>query len=658
MRWFGGVALAALLAQPAAADSIDDAAAKFGARPSVSRLGISPDGAKVLVLGSRREGGDNAVVIDLATSHSVAVLSLAGGRERISNCSFVTTDRVVCQMFLMHGTGIGTEAATRLVTISADGTDAKLLTARPRSTAFFRPNYGGDIVDHNVEGDARSVLMASYISPEQQTGTLNSRSGEGLAVEAVDVYSLRRRMVERPHATAIDYVTDGQGHVRLMALQAANESGYAKNVLNYQIRPSAGGGWRPLSVVAIDAGTSTGFEPVAVEPGTDTVYGFDEYNGNVALFRLVDASLTKPEVLVSTPDGDVDSLVRLGRGQRVVGASWVGEKRQVRYFDADLSKLSQSLSGALPGHPGVAFVSASADEKKLVVFASSDVDPGTYYLYDRDTRKLGQLLAARAELAGTALAPMKPISFPAADGTMIPGYLTLPPGSDGRNLPAIVMPHGGPAARDEWGFDWLVQYFATQGYAVLQPNYRGSAGYGSKWFQQNGFRSWRTAIGDVNDAGRWLLAQGIASKGKLAIFGWSYGGYAALQSAVVDPDLYKAIVAVAPVTDLDRVKDEARDQSNYRLVENFVGSGPHVEAGSPARHADRIAAPVMLFHGDMDTNVAVAESRLMADRLKAAGHPALYTEFKGLDHQLDDAQARRKLLSESDRFLRKALGIN
>jgi dipeptidyl aminopeptidase/acylaminoacyl peptidase len=247
---------------------------------------------------------------------------------------------------------------------------------------------------------------------------------------------------------------------------------------------------------------------------------------------------------------------------------------------------------------------------------------------------------------------MKPVRYKASDGTEVPAYLTLPPGSSGKNLPALVMPHGGPSSRDEWGFDWLAQFFASRGYAVLQPNYRGSSGYGDAWYQKNGFQSWRTAIGDVNDAGRWLVGQGIADPSKLGIFGWSYGGYAALQSGVVDPALFKAVVAVAPVTDLGELVEDSKNFTNYRLVRNFVGTGPHLRDGSPAQNAGKIKAPVLLFHGDFDLNVPISQSRRMQDKLKGAGVQSDLIVYKGLDHQLEDNVARADMLKRSDSFLR------
>ena len=305
-----------------------------------------------------------------------------------------------------------------------------------------------------------------------------------------------------------------------------------------------------------------------------------------------------------------------------------------------------------------AFVNSSADEQKLLVFAGSDTQPGKFYVYDKGTHQLALLLPARPELEGMQFGKMKPITYPAADGTIIPAYLTLPPGSDGKNLPAIVMPHGGPDARDEWGFDWLVQYFAVRGFAVLQPEYRGSSGYGNDWFKGNAFHSWKAAIDDINDAGRWLEKSGVAAPGKIAIFGWSYGGYAALESAVVDPDLFKAVVAVAPVTDLDALRDEHISDYDYKYVDAQIGNGPYIEEASPARHADRFKVPVLLVHGDTDTNVGVSKSRLMNDKLTAAGKQVQYIEFKGLTHQLDDAAARAQMLVAAEKTIRQGMGLN
>ena len=640
------------------AQSTDSLPAKFGARESVRSIGISPEGGKVVVVAPRPDGGESAVVISLADGSAVPILGAKGGTEQITGCQFVIETHLVCEIYLRQGTGVDVEAATRLLSIPADGSKMEQLTADTPSNAYFHSNFGGGIIDYNVPDNPRAVLMTRYVATENRTGNLASRSESGLMVEQVDVVSLSRKRVETPRDSAVWYATDGHGKVRLMGTQQQRESGYAEGQYNYLFRPAGGGGWDELSSVRLaDNGLSVGFDPVAVDPAANVAYGFDTAGNYTALYKMpLDGSGTKTLVL-GRDDADVDDLVRIGRSRRIVGASFATERRTFEFFDPELKQIAAGLERALGGGRSIAFVDATADEGKLVIFAGSDTDPGNFYLYDKATKQLGTLFPARPELAGVTLGTMKPVRYPAADGTMIPAYLTLPPGSDGKNLPTIVMPHGGPHSRDEWGFDWLSQYFVSQGFAVLQPNYRGSAGLGAEWFQQNGWQSWETAIGDVNSAGRWLVDQGIAAPDKLAIFGWSYGGYAALQSQVLDPNLFKAVVAVAPVTDLERLRQESASQVNRRIMERFIGNGPHLEAGSPARHADRFQAPVLMFHGNADTNVQVGESRLMEDRLKAARKPVTYIEFPGLDHQLDNAEARTRMLSESTRFLRTSLGL-
>lgn len=350
----------------------------------------------------------------------------------------------------------------------------------------------------------------------------------------------------------------------------------------------------------------------------------------------------------------MDRLLTFGRQRRVVGASYATDRRERVYFDPALVKLQADLEKALPPGTLVRFADASDDERCLLVWAGRDDDPGAWYLLNRDTGELATLMVTRPELEGVTLAKVEAITYRAADGTMVPAYLTLPASGPRKGLPAIVLPHGGPSARDEWGFDWLSQVFAAKGYAVIQPNFRGSAGYGEAWLQQHGFKSWKVAISDVLDAGRHLVREGIADPGKLGILGWSYGGCAALQAAATDPSLFKAVVAIAPVSDLEMLRGEWRNFTNSRLTADFIGAGLHVREGWPSENAARITAPVLLFHGALDRNVSIRRSERMAVRLKAAGRPATLVTWPHLDHHVEDSRARTQLLADSDAHFRAA----
>lgn len=663
----GAAALALVVAPAAAQDATVVAAANtpqgaaavaraFGAREFIQQISLSPDGTRVAIVAPNGAKGSQVMIADpLKGGDPVTIMRSDGEPERVTSCGWVTDARLICSIYFVSADLDMKLGVTRLMAVNSDGSDGKLISGNTSSRAMGVSQYGGGVLDWAAD-DKGGVLMARNYVPERTIGTRLASDAEGLGVERVNAVTLNRTPIEPPREYAVEYITDGHGTVRMMGLMAPAPGGQISDQIAYSYRKPGDRAWQLLGSISRGVSGWEGFNPAAVDPAINVAYGFDRLNGRKALFKVALDGTAKRDLVLAHSEVDVDGLVSIGRQHRVVGVSYATEYRTTEFFDAELLRLRGSLARALKS-PTLSFVDASADEKTLLLYAGSDTDPGRYYLYNKASRELTEVLPVRPQLGATKLGTMRPVRYPAADGTMIPGYLTLPAGSDGKNLPAIVMPHGGPAARDEWGFDWLVQFFATRGYAVLQPNYRASSGYGEAWFQKNGFQSWRTAIGDVNDAGRWLANQGIAAPGKVAIFGWSYGGYAALQSSVLDPDLFKAVVAVAPVTDFAMLKDESQRFVNHAVMTRYIGSGPHIREGSPAQNAGAIKAPVLLFHGSHDLNVRVDESRVMARRLKEAGKPVDYVEFKGLDHQLDDSTARSQMLEKSDAFLRASLGL-
>jgi dipeptidyl aminopeptidase/acylaminoacyl peptidase len=513
--------------------------------------------------------------------------------------------------------------------------------------------YGGSVIDWLPDQDGM-VLMDRVWVPDDHLGSRAGSSKSGLSVEKIDTKTAKGTIVEQPNDDVSRYISDGQGTIRIKGEEQSGPSEQLKGVRQYYYRTAGDRAWKPLATY--NWMTEQGFYPVAIDYERDSAYGFDKKDGRKAVYRLSLDGAMQRDLVLERPDVDVDGLYFLGPRRRVIGASYATDIRHVVYFDPEVQKLTTALGKALPEQPLVQIVDSSTDESRLLIWAGSDNDPGAYYIYDKKLHTLDTIGVVRPPLEGQKLAHVQAITYRASDGTMVPAYLTMPNGP-AKNLPAIVLPHGGPSARDEWGFDWLSQFYAARGFAVIQPQFRGSSGYGDAWFQKNGFQSWKVAIGDVLDAGRWLVSQGIADKAKLAIVGLSYGGYAALQSAVTDPSLFKAVVAIAPVTDLAALKEESRGWTDFQLTRDFIGSGPHIREGSPAQNADRIKVPVLLFHAENDRNVRIAESRLMDNKLKAAGVPHELVTWPSLDHYLVDSDARETMLRKSEAFLRTAMGM-
>ena len=645
---------AACLGKAAEAQTFD-AAAAFGARPTVAQLSMSPDGNRVAFLAPTPGQGNALVILALEKDAKPrSVLAADGKPDRLTGCNWVANNRLICSV---HGViktpQLGNVPRTRLIAVDSDGGNIKILSTEESQYARSFSTGGGSIIDWLPDEDG-SVLMARTYFPDVHAGSQIGSRDKGLGVDQIDTRSLAITHVEPADPAASLYLTDGRGNVRIKAIFDAGDTRVQTPLLHYYYRLADSREWRKLG----DYNTQTheGFQPRAVDHDLNVVYGMKSYEGHSALYSISLDGAAHEQLIYANPQADVDSLFRIGHRQHVVGASYATTVRRSVYFSEEVKQMLESLAKALPGKE-LRIVDSSTDESRMLIFAGSDIDPGVYYIFDRPSHKLQTFLVTRDPLEGVKLARERPIAYPSGDGVMIPAYLTLPPGhEDAKGLPAIVLPHGGPSSRDEWGFDWLPQYFANRGFAVLQPEFRGSAGYGDAWFEQNGFHSWRIAIGDVLSAGHWLVSQGV-DPAKLGVVGWSYGGYAALQSAVVEPATFKAVIAIAPVTDLSALEDEFKRYNNFEAIKAMVGVGLHVQEGSPIEHTDAIKAPVLLFHGTADTNVNVEESIRMCDKLKAVGGHCDLTTWDGLDHQLEDSAARTEMLRKSDAFLSKTFGM-
>lgn len=657
IKSFQGIACAAglLIATQAAAQELANPAQAFGQRPAVTSIALSPSGNRVVYLSAGSGEETFAYVADVGSTSPSVVTMTDGDPMEFNWCRFVNEERLVCSIYAMVQDPRQIYPITRLFAVDDDASDARTLGQRDNT---YRNNrqFDGTVIDWLPEDDETVMMSRVYVPETYRGATRIVDRREGLAAVRINTRTGSIDSVEPPERLNVRYLTDGHGTVRMRATGSIRgATGMAGSTTNYYYRLQGSDEWHDFGTY--DGLENTGFYPIAVDRDLNAVYGLERLDGRDALYRIILNETLDRELVLAHPRVDISRLARLGRRQRVIGVGYSEDESVVEYFDPEYQALHRALSGALPGNPSITFLGSSDDESRLLVRASSDTEPGRFYVFDKAAGALNEILLARPQLEGVPLATVQPVRYPAADGTMIPGYLTLPPGGSRTGLPAIVMPHGGPESRTELRFDWLAQFYAHQGYAVLQPNFRGSYGYGDSWLVTNGFQSWETAIGDVNDGARWLVSEGIANANQLAAVGWSYGGYAALQSGVHEPGLFRAIVAIAPVTDLPALRQDSMAFSNGRNVSEYLGSGPHLVAGSPARHADRMAAPVLLFHGDQDINVDIGQSRRMHDRLTDAGHSSELVVYEGLDHGLRDSAVRTQMLERSDAFLREVLGL-
>ncbi|MEZ5565395.1 MAG: S9 family peptidase [Gammaproteobacteria bacterium] len=402
-------------------------------------------------------------------------------------------------------------------------------------------------------------------------------------------------------------------------------------------------GSEPLYVMQVDAETQTGY--VISRRGGDHwgLYKFDFKAG------------TFGETLFSSDVADIQGL-HFDRAGKLSWVSYIDDRWHMKWFtDAD-SEFYAALEKAVP-HMVARVVSSSADNGIRIVRTDSPTNPGTFYVYSATTGTMKQLSGVNSALAGKPLAPMEYVAYKARDGLEIPAYLTLPVGRAPDSLPLVVMPHGGPFYRDQWQYDFLVQYLANRGYAVLQPNFRGSTGYG-KVFQQAGYNELGKAMqDDLDDGVAWLATTGKIDPKRVCMVGWSYGGYAAQVAAYRNPELYRCAVSIAGISDLPTMlrydhrfmywQDWRKWSSRYRGDADSLSLGDV----SSLRHVKEMRIPLLLIHGDDDNVVPVIQSERLANALDDAHKPFTFIRIKDGDHSLDEEDQRLQLLTALDDFL-------
>lgn len=334
-----------------------------------------------------------------------------------------------------------------------------------------------------------------------------------------------------------------------------------------------------------------------------------------------------------------------------------GSDPQYRWFDPEDQRRNDSVQKAFAGRR-VHLYSASQDKQRVVAYVTGPSVPPAYYLVDFKAHKADTIGEEYPALAGAKLGTVQAISYKARDGLSIPAYLTLPPDSDGKALPLVVLPHGGPEARDWPHFDWWAQFLATRGYAVLQPQFRGSTGFGNQ-FRLAGRREWGALMqSDLTDGVKYLIEQGTADPRRVCIVGASYGGYAALAGAAFTPEVHACAASVNGISNLAEMQQwlELRSGRESNLVGYWRESiGPRLDpklgASSPLNAVQRVSAPVLIIYSNEDTVVAPSQSEQMARALKQSGKTVTLVKLSGDDHWLSRSETRVRMLKEVDGFL-------
>jgi len=611
----------------------------FASLPSMSQVRLSPNGENLvsLVKIDIEELQGTAVRIFNMSTKKAGTLTYAEAGKFVINWIRWASDKYLLVSARYPAIRNGTPTTeTRLLSINIETQEIRgVLTDRFLRKQEYIPQFQDQVVDI-LPDDEEYILLGGRFQR-----TFSSQ------VISVSLKNGKTKRVMREKDNIIDWTADRQHRVRIASWR--DDTSYMILHMDPESRD-----WSVLW--RFEAFSEDQVWPLSFDKDPNVLYVTAYHQGRRAVFKvdLSDPELAK-ELVFADPDYDAGgSLIYSKLSGEVIGIRYSTDGGYT-FWDSEYQQLQESVDAALPGTTNFIY-SLSDDERYYVALATSDTNPGTFYIGARDENRLLRIADRNPTLPADRMSEVEAISYEARDGLEIEGFLTLPTEQAEGPFPAIIFPHGGPISSDGGGFDYWTQYFASRGYAVLQMNFRGSSGYGYD-FMKSGLQAWGLEMqNDVEDGTRWLIEEGVADPERICVVGASYGGYAALMEAARNPDLYKCAVSFAGVTDVAYLVSSSRHYSNFEIVREQVGSDySELRKRSPLHIAEDINIPVLLAHGTKDRSVRIQHSKRMNRELQKQGKEVTYLELEDGDHYLSIQEHRIQFFKAMDAFLQSHL---
>ncbi len=657
---------ASLLAQtPAASTKKFERAADipidvFFRRAQYASIQLSPDGSKLAGV-VPLNGRGNLVVIDIKAQKSTIISSFKDAD--VSSFQWINNSRLyLTSADLAEATGsIYLKGA---YAIDSDGSNMReMIWPLERGQARQARR---DSISLSGAGATLYILSRTFDETGDVIAEIAGRSGR-----SVDVYRYNTRTAEHKLLTfdnpgnVVRWVVD-RNLVPRVAVRLEDRVDPTKpRVSTIWHRAAEGKPWEQIGV-ASSSDVPGGISPLAFDFDNQTLYvssnvGMDKR----ALFKYDIAGRKLGEKLVQHPLIDLSGgLIFSRKKQALVGLRFSADKEETIWFDDDMGKLQASMDRTFPNSVNT-IAYAPDSERYTLIYSHSDTRPGEYYLYDAESKKLQVVARTREWLQPELMATRRYVKYKARDGMEIPAWVTIPKGSEGKKLPLVVHIHGGPWVRSYYGTAWgrwpVAQFLASRGYAVLEPEPRGSTGFGRKHYM-SAMKQWGLAMqDDITDGALHLVNEGMVDKDRMCLYGASYGGYATLQGLVKDPDMWRCGVSYVAVTDLELMQtvqwsDTARFSDFYetdfkRRVGDKDADREQFNKTSPAKNADRIKAPVLLVMGGEDIRVPIIHGTTMRDAMQRAGKPLEYVVYNDEAHGFNKHENVVDFYTRVEKFL-------